>query len=180
MIQFFDNASSEDLVAKAVKGDENAMAELVRRFSPMVNAIASELSGKFEKEDLAQEGMFGLLSAVYGYKNDTGVGFSAFTRVCVRNRILNSVKVLSRQNKIVADESAEIVADLNSDPEEICLGLENSRELFKKIEDKLSSFERSVLELHLCGYRYSDIANKLGCNEKAVDNALQRVRSKLK
>ena len=179
-MQFFGDVSSEDLVAKAVKGDENAMAELVRRFSPMVNAIASELSGEFEKEDLSQEGMFGLLSAIYGYKNNTGVGFSAFARVCIRNRILNSVKVLSRQCKIVADESSEIVADLNSDPEEICMGLENSRELFKKIEDRLSVFEKGVLELHLCGYRYSDISKKLKCNEKSVDNALQRIRSKLK
>lgn len=44
----------------------------------------------------------------------------------------------------------------------------------------LSKMERQVLMLYLGGYSYKEIADSLRITSKAADNALQRVRRKLK
>ena len=44
---------------------------------------------------------------------------------------------------------------------------------------RLSDFERQVLSLYMKDYSYGRIAEMLGKDEKAVDNALSRVRNKL-
>mgnify|MGYP000562155357 CR=1 FL=1 len=43
-----------------------------------------------------------------------------------------------------------------------------------------ANFEYQVLELYLKGYDYTQIAEKLGKQPKAIDNALQRIRSKVR
>ena len=67
-----------------------------------------------------------------------------------------------------------------TEPEQIVLSNEKSEELERAIEQELSPFERNVLELYVTGMSYSDIADVLGKNEKAMDNAIQRIRGKLK
>ena len=172
--------SPEELVEKAKVGDENAMAELIVRFSPMVNAIAHDLSEQFEVEDLAQEGMFGLLSAIYGYDNDKGAKFSTFASVCVRNRIMNAIKSLSRQNSFTVDVFSDVIPDFSSDPQDIWSNREQNSQLADTFREKLSDFELEVLKLYLGGYSYNSISQKLDCTAKSIDNALQRIRRKLR
>lgn len=172
--------SPEELVEKAKSGDENAMAELIVRFSPMVNAIARDLSEQFEVEDLAQEGMFGLLSAIYGYDNSKGAKFSTFASVCVRNRIMNAIKSLSRQNSFTVDVFSDVIPDFSSDPQDIWSNREQNSQLADKFREKLSDFELEVLTLYLGGFSYNSISQKLRCTAKSVDNALQRIRRKLR
>ena len=75
----------------------------------------------------------------------------------------------------------ELMADGEaSNPEEILIGQENMEQLQKYIEEELSVFETQVLELHITGMGYVEIAKVLGRDEKATDNALQRIRTKLK
>ena len=50
----------------------------------------------------------------------------------------------------------------------------------QSIDTRLSALEKQVLALFLDGNSYSAIAKRLNASEKAVDNALQRVRAKLK
>ena len=52
--------------------------------------------------------------------------------------------------------------------------------LEKAIEEELSDFERQVLDLYMTGMSYTQIARVLGRDEKATDNALQRLKTKIK
>ena len=52
--------------------------------------------------------------------------------------------------------------------------------LEKKMEQELSGFEKQVLDLYITGMSYSQIARVLGRDEKSTDNALQRVKGKIK
>ncbi len=180
LYQDFSGFSPEELVEKAKVGDENATAELIVRFSPMVNSIACDLSERFEVEDLAQEGMFGLLSAIYGYDNSKGAKFSTFASVCVRNRIMNAIKSLSRQNSFTVDVLSDVIPDFSSDPQDIWSNREQSNNLADEFREKLSDFELEVLKLYLGGFSYNSISQKLGCTAKSIDNALQRIRRKLR
>ena len=52
--------------------------------------------------------------------------------------------------------------------------------LERKIEEELSTFEKQVLDLYLTGMSYTEIARVLGRDEKSTDNALQRMKSKIR
>ena len=39
--------------------------------------------------------------------------------------------------------------------------------------------ENSILQYYLDGYSYREIADKMGKEEKSIDNALQRIRRKI-
>ena len=65
------------------------------------------------------------------------------------------------------------------DPEEIILGEENRSAMEAHIKKELSEMERSVLELYLTGMSYGEIAERLDRPLKSIDNALQRIKTKL-
>ena len=56
---------------------------------------------------------------------------------------------------------------------------ENLEQLEQSIEENLSDFEKEVLDLHLTGLGYQTIAAILDKQPKSVDNALQRIKSKI-
>ena len=64
-------------------------------------------------------------------------------------------------------------------PEAIVIGRENVSHLMEDIQAALSPFENQVLEAYLAGEDYGKIAKRTGKNPKAIDNALQRIRSKI-
>jgi RNA polymerase sporulation-specific sigma factor len=65
-------------------------------------------------------------------------------------------------------------------PEALLIDKENAEHLEGIIEKELSKFEKQVLDLHIVGLGYTEIARILGKDAKATDNALQRVKVKLK
>lgn len=68
----------------------------------------------------------------------------------------------------------------NRNPEELFIARENLEDMEELIEKKLSRFEREVLRYYLSGMNYSQIADTLGKSSKATDNALQRIKKKIK
>ena len=50
---------------------------------------------------------------------------------------------------------------------------------YAKLEN-LSKMEKQVLELYLQDLTYAEISEKLSISEKSIDNAMMRVKAKLK
>lgn len=65
-------------------------------------------------------------------------------------------------------------------PEEIIIDQETTRDLQQKISDYLSPMENKVLDLYLKGEGYVEIGRILGKSPKSIDNALQRIRAKIR
>jgi RNA polymerase sporulation-specific sigma factor len=65
-------------------------------------------------------------------------------------------------------------------PEERVIDRENVEQMEKTIERELSAFEKQVLDLYLTGMSYQQIAKVLGKDDKSTDNALQRIKAKLR
>ena len=176
--------ADEVLVLQAQAGDTGAAGCLLQRFRPLVKARASHYFGvSLEPEDIVQEGMLALLSAVYAYKTDRNACFAAFASACVEKRMRTAVKENaapknSPLNTYIPLDTVEIAAD--SDPVHKIISDETTSEWFQIFENDLSSLENSVLKLFLKGYSYREIATLLGITEKAADNALQRIRNKIK
>ena len=73
-----------------------------------------------------------------------------------------------------------LASDSGLNPEEMVIDKENVDRLEMLIERELSNFEKQVLDLYLTGMGYQQIAKVLGRDDKSTDNALQRIKSKLR
>ncbi len=179
------NSMADDvLVSLAQSGDQAALNTLLVRYTAMVKSIAScSFGASLEPDDLAQEGMLGLLAAVYSYAPEKAASFHTYASVCVSNRIVSAVRAGNRLkhsplNSFVSLQESDAASQ--PDPEELLLADEKAEQLLLFLSEELSQLEYKVLRLHLSGDRYENIAEKLQISAKAVDNALQRVRKKLK
>lgn len=181
----------------AADGDSYAEEELVSRYMRLVRICARPLFlAGGESEDLIQEGMFGLLSAVRQYDSKHNASFKTFAEWCIRNRLRSAVKSASSlkhdplNNRVplestLSDESqtqAVACAELfQKSPEGQVLARENKKyteQLYLSLVSMLSKYEKAVLTYYLEGLSYKEIAKLTGKGDKAVDNAIQRIRRK--
>ncbi|MBQ9869814.1 MAG: sigma-70 family RNA polymerase sigma factor [Ruminococcus sp.] len=177
----YKSMSDEQLVRSA-KNDKKAVSELIVRYLRIVHFLAGRYSAGIY-EDLVQEGFMGLLKAVNTYRPDENVKFSTYANVCVKNRIISSLK---RNSLINGEEFTEEIVQsmfenqMAADPEKIVIENESMDEVYKKITSALSEQEWRVFQLFLTGMAYNQMALNLGVSVKSIDNAMQRVRRKLK
>ena len=78
-------------------------------------------------------------------------------------------------------EGRVMVVRLDNPPRNFMTGamVEELHALVTCLADVLSELESSVLSLYLDGYSYEVVAERLDCDTKTVDNALQRVKRKI-
>ncbi|MBQ2780100.1 MAG: sigma-70 family RNA polymerase sigma factor [Clostridia bacterium] len=176
-----ESLSDEELVSAYLSGDELAFAILVQRYTPLIRAQSSYFSVSLsEYEDLKQEGMLGLLSAVRAFEPQRGRSFRSFALVCSRNRMLSSVRNRHVVVEPMSDEElAAFPSELDADPAHRLQKQEDTANLRRWLHNRLSKLEYPVLYLFLNGQSYEQIAEALSVTEKAVDNALQRIRKKI-
>ncbi len=182
-----ENASMDEeaLLRKAKEGNSNATDKLIIRYRSDVEAIAMKyIASPLEKDDLTQEGMIGLLAAIKSYSNEKGAKFKTYASRCIDNSIKTALKKLSRmkdipQSNIVALDDDIFENQFSLSAEDEYLAKESVQALSDILYEELSRFENEVLRLYIVGCSYNEIADKLGKNTKAIDNAIQRIRKKL-
>ncbi len=173
----------EELVLSARSDSSGgAMLELLRRISPFIHSKSGQF-GRTEqdRQDYYQEGIVGFLSAVHAYKPDSGAKFSTFACTCILNRMKNLLRQRSKgsEYQLLSLSETQSIEDFQSSPEEAFQAAFEAENIIKAISKKLSAYEKQVLFLYLQGESYSSIAQKLSKTPKSVDNAMQRIRSKL-
>ncbi len=190
--------TDEQLVENIQKGDENAESELFLRYKFYVMKMARGyyLVGG-DMEDLIQEGMIGLYRAIKKYQSGFNTTFKTFAVTCIKHQLQGAIaKANSKKNKVLsqavsfhkytdnntADGNDFVFENLALDttPVDELIDQENFETLKNTINQLLSPLEDRVLTCYLQGYTYNEIAQKLGIDRRAMDNALARVRAKLK
>ena len=186
------------LVALAKEGRSDAYDAIVRRYRGFVRLKASSyflLGG--EAEDLIQEGLLGLYKAVRDYRTDRESSFRNFAELCITRQIITAVKTATRnkhtplnqyvsfsQTPAAAGDSDTTLDEILpgptvSDPVNQVIASEELESLVSCLSGVLSELESRVLSLYLDGYSYEVVAERLECDTKTVDNALQRVKRKV-
>ena len=178
--------SDEELAVRAANGDDASMALLIAIVTPIARAKASGFANaRLSGEDLAQEGMLGFLDAVKTFDISKG-SFKAYAETCINNRIVSAVRVnfnnknAALSNAVSYEAEAVSTTDNTTDPANIISDKAETEYLANLLSKKLSDFEKRVVELRLHDKSYSQIAQALGCSEKSVDNAMQRIRKKMR
>ncbi|MDE7087842.1 MAG: sigma-70 family RNA polymerase sigma factor [Clostridia bacterium] len=180
-----DGISDEELTVRFRSGDKRAGEQILVRYKNKVLAIARRffLVGG-DTEDLVQEGMCGLYSAMTTFEGESG--FSSYAHACIKNRILDAVKKSSGvKNFCLAcalpfSEEGEGANALNVSPEEQLIGTEAANEFSEKMKDALSGLEYSVVCAYVDGATMNEIAKSLNITYKQTDNALMRAKNKLR
>ncbi len=179
--------SNEELAVRAANGDDASMALLIAIVTPIAKAKASGFANaRISGEDLVQEGMLGFLDAVKTFDESKGSSFKSYAEICINNRIVSAVrenfnnKNAALSNALPYDVQSADRSDDTADPAVIISEKDETEYLAGLLSSGLSGFEKQVVDLRLLDRSYSQIAQELGCSEKAVDNAMQRIRKKMR
>lgn len=199
---FYEQYTDNELIDRLNHGETAIMDYICEKYKNLVRSKAKSmfiLGG--DKDDLIQEGMIGLFKAVRDYDCGRDASFFTFADLCISRQMYTAVQAAQRKKHFPLNSSlsldsslageageqsgeksgSEIVSNaIGINPEELVLDRERIEYLEKAIAEELSDFERQVLDLHMTGMSYSEIAKVLGRDEKATDNALQRLKSKIR
>lgn len=196
----YSQSADEELILRLRDGETQIMDYICDKYKDMVRVKAKSmfiLGG--DNEDLIQEGMIGLFKAVRDYDCGRDASFHTFADLCISRQMYTAVQASKRQKHIplntyvslYGDDAAQeesgqrsllesLTSQAGLSPEELFLDKERVQYLEERIDQELSSFEKQVLDLYLTGMSYSQIARVLGRDEKSTDNALQRLKGKIK
>lgn len=186
----YDHLSDEELIARLRAGESEISDYLMEKYKGLVRqkARAMFLIGG-DTDDLIQEGMIGLFKAVQDYQPEKEASFQTFARLCIDRQVYSAIQSSRRQknqplNSYISlsqeDGEPELQDVQMEDPEAIMINRENAKMLNEEIRKNLSPLEKQVLECYLEGNDYNGIAELLGKTPKSVDNALRRIRTKVR
>ncbi|MEK7818105.1 MAG: RNA polymerase sporulation sigma factor SigH [Actinomycetota bacterium] len=186
------------LIEKVRAGQLEAYETIVSKYHSFVKLKASSyfMSGG-DSDDLVQEGLIGLYKAIRDYRDDREASFRSFAELCITRQIITAIKTASRQKHTPLNSYLSLSHSPASHEEGECslgdilpgshihdpLNQVISSEEVKSLTDclgrLLSGLETNVLKLYLEGRSYEQIAERIGCDTKSVDNALQRIKRKV-
>lgn len=193
--------SDEELIDRIRDGEEEITDYIIDKYKNLVRKKAKSMFilGA-DKDDLIQEGMIGLFKAIRDYDAGRDASFLTFADLCVSRQMYTAVQASGREKHAPLNSYISLYADISekndgkeqgnllqvlmakeeSNPEKLVIDKENLETIEAMIEKELSSFEKQVLDLYVTGMSYAQIAKVLGRDVKSTDNALQRLKAKMK
>ncbi len=199
----FDKATDEELILRLREGEAAITDYIMEKYKNLVrNKAKSMYILGADNEDLIQEGMIGLFKAIRDFDSGRDASFYTFADLCISRQIYTAVKASGRQKHMPLNTYISLYSNITEaegngngnemslvnalsykdeqNPEELLIDRENVEDIERAIETELSPFEKQVLDLYITGMSYSQIARVLGKDDKSTDNALQRMKGKLR
>jgi len=189
-----ERQSDEALCLLAAGGNRLAEETLVTRYNRLVRTCARPffLAGG-DSEDLTQEGMVGLITAVRGFDAGKETSFRTFAEICIRSRLYSVLRASARDKQQPLNQSLSIdnpYFDSNPltsgtsnlaqrNPEDFLIDREHTAALLSGVRKQLSEFEAKILGFYLDGLSCREIAKAVKKPPKSVDSAVQRIRRKV-
>lgn len=186
--------SDEELCLLAASGNRLAEEALVTRYNRLVRTCARPffLAGG-DSEDLTQEGMVGLITAVREYDAGKEASFRTFAEICIRSRLYSVLRASARDKQQPLNQSLSLddshfdsnplTSGTNNlaqrNPEDFLIDREHTAALLSGVRKQLSEFEAKILGFYLDGLSCREIAKAVNNPPKSVDNAVQRIRRKV-
>ena len=184
----------EALCLLVAGGPRLAVEALVTRYNRLVRTCARPffLAGG-DSEDLTQEGMVGLITAVREYDAGKEASFRTFAEICIRSRLYSVIRASARDKQQPLNQSLSLddshfdsnplTSGTNNlaqrNPEDFLIDREHTAALLSGVRKQLSEFEAKILGFYLDGLSCREIAKAVNKPPKSVDNAVQRIRRKV-
>ena len=182
--------TDEQLVGLYKGKTVKAFDQLYLRYKDNINATAHKYKMYgVDFDDLVQEGAWGLFNASMKYDSERqgASSFKTYAHLCIKSFMINAInKAKTDKNKPInesdsLDDGTESVeSEQQQSPEDDIIEKESEKEFLVNINAQLSTFEKKVFNLMIQGYKYQEIAQELNVSAKSVDNAMQRIKGKVK
>ena len=176
-----------ELIELVVSGDSDAFTKLVEFYNPLLkkilHAYTTEEMSKEDVEDLSQEDLIAFYRAIINFdKEQTDVEFGLYAKICITNSMISYKRAAAKKSNesLIGDEEMNSITDPEGEVPKFFEMRESERELGQQIEKTLSDYENEVWSYYVNGCSTKEIAIKLNSNEKSIDNAIFRIRKKLK
>lgn len=193
----YSDFNDYELIEYANENNEDANNILIKKYEPLIHSIANRMLKScsyigLEESDLVQEGMIGLNHAISYFNEQKDIIFYTYAKTCIERRMISTVIAAKRLKHRVLNESISLNADNDdvsfdkilkdeaSNPEKIVMDSEETDKLIEDIKGTLTDFELQVFELMLSYFKYGEIAEILDKEKKQVDNAMQRIKNKVR
>jgi RNA polymerase sporulation-specific sigma factor len=179
--------SVHDLLHSVREGDQDAFSELLLRYRPLIDRAVDRCSvslpGEESREDIRQEALAAFYDAIRSYRTDQEkVEFGLYAKVCIGNRLVSHLRRERRQQGLLSldDLSAERVMGADGDLLSMMIEQEAAQALTASIKGVLSEYEYEVFSLYFKGIPSAQIAGMMQKSIRSIDNAIARIRKKLK
>lgn len=196
----YKDYNDNELLFYISENNEDANEIIYKKYEPLITNTAKKFiksceNAGLELNDFIQEGMLGLSNAIKEFDEDKDVTFFTFAKTCIERKMISLAISSKRQKHKILNESLSleitdeegnysnleyVLGDNKNNPENLIINMENQNELIKKASLVLTDFEMQVFELKINDFGYKEIAEVLDKEPKAIDNALQRIKLKLK
>jgi RNA polymerase sigma-70 factor (ECF subfamily) len=156
-VELIGGAADNSLVSAIRSGDENAMATLYDRYSPIVYSVALRVLGDTgAAEDVLQEVFMQLWRNPGGFDSSRG-NLAAWLAVISRNRAIDAIRK-RRPDTDIDDVIVSVEPDLAGDAERA-----RAMEKVRGALGAMPSAQRSALEMaYFEGLTHTEIAAKTG------------------
>ena len=196
----YKNYNDYEILSYIAESNEEAMELMFEKYQPLIQTTANRMycyckNVGLEFNDLIQEGMLGLNLAIRTFENDKDTSFYTYAKMCIERKMISLIVGSTRLKHKILNESISLetsdeydeeytnqkcLEDNSFNPENVLLDSETEEELVNKVKEILTDLEFQVFELKRNGFNYKEIAEILDKEAKVIDNALQRIRSKVK
>lgn len=183
-----ENERVRELIGLVRKGDSQAFSSLVDIYNPLLKRVlflyTTEDMSEEDVEDLGQEELIAFYRAILSFDMDQSeVEFGLYAKICVTNSMISYKRAARKKSgeiSLVGVGELELISDPDGEPAKIFAQKESERILGEQIEKTLSPYENEVWGYYVNGYSSKEIASILNSGEKSIDNAIFRIRRKLK
>lgn len=176
----------ERLLPLIRRGSSAAFLRLSELYAPLLDSEVARYAGSLSEadlEDLRQGASVSLYRAALAYRADRGVTFGLFAKICIVNGIADSLRYIGKKGGTLSIddlEESEQPDDGVPNPQSLLLDKERVYETRRQIRSALSDLEYEIFEMYISGFSYAEIASRIGKTQKSVDNALCRIKKKLR
>lgn len=181
-----------ELLTKVKGGEDSAFELLVKQYEPLITSVCSRYKQSIFSDDdvsaaadLTQELTYTLYRAAVSYNTmQDDVTFGRYAKRCLENRAISFLRKVNagrrREQKVEERLRRENIREHTFEVFFPGIGDSERNAVLETISDLLSTYEYKVFTMYIEGLSSGEIGAELGRDEKSVNNAVFRSKSKIR
>lgn len=196
----YNDIDEQEIISLMNEDDENIRNIIYEKYSFLVDVILNKYQNaiKYSKiniQDIRCEALYGFSDGINSFSNEKDTSLKTFLYLCIERRVLNCIRNnMSNKIKILKDSLSleyssdndklslsELIGDDNKfNPLNNIVDKETYKEIYLIAKNNLSNFEFTVFNYMINNFSYIEIASLLNKSPKQIDNAMQRIKGKMR
>lgn len=176
-----------DAISRVRNGEQDVFSDLLQQYRPLIESLVvrfcMDAVCESDREDLRQEAVMSFYRAILAYDTEqTEVEFGLYAKICISNALVSQSRIQKKRmtEQLTESLSTDVFVHDSEDPAGRILEQERVKALYSVIRKNLSDFEYRVWQCYMSGRTAGEIGRLVGKDEKSVNNAIYRIRKKLR